>query len=1031
MPPKVPSIRIAIILLASLPIAAGAQTGIDIREVTGAIELGTHMEILEDPTRALGISELASSERAAAFKPNVATNSNYGYSHSIYWCRFRLDNKGKDSTAFVLELEYPWFDAATLYRATEGGAWLERSASYDSSWKGRIIKAPGMAFPIELGADRAQTFYLKFDGDDLMKLDAKLYPYTDYIAHESRAMVIWGLFFGVLAIMVIYHLFLGAVLKDRSSLFFAGYLAFMAIHRLQHYGLYYLWLPSWLEAIRHNTFYLWTALDNVFGILFTVNFLSVKKHFPRLYPWSFVLLGLLAVQAIGNQFFPTSLSNTFNNILNTLGNIGGLLIVAISLKKTRAAYNYLFSFFPIGLVSLLGFVVSLAFPSTERSFLESYGFDISLIVTVVAMSLSLADRYRSIRRARDSAEAYNLAQTNFFINLSHEIKTPLMLISSSFDDFLADRGDEESLRVAKRNIDRLSDDIVSFFDQLKHEKGLPIYRHDRVVDLSSLLEDKVGLFGTFAAKRGLKTEASLAPGLALRADPLAIERIVNNLLDNAAKYCAEGGTVRVSASRSGNNIEFTISNEAEPLTRDELSHLFDPYFQASRHRSGARGIGLGLSLVKAVAESIGGGASAAMREGGRLEIRLSLPAVAGADANAEAGSPPERPFIGETVLIAAGAESSSREDEPSGPRVPGETGGRVLLVEDDEELRRLLAKKLEADYEVESVASGEAAMEALAGPRLPDVVVSDIMLPRMDGVELLTAMGEELRLRDIPVVLMTARTGIEEKLRALNLGAVDCIFKPFRVEELQSRIEGLMRLRLLQRELRGNERLASLGLLAGAVCHEVLNPLSIILSALANASAIIDEGAPESLARIPVFLGYAEQSAARIGRTVRALRSSFAEGEGPEPEELPLRGLLEPLANEARRGISNAARVELDCPEALRIRTDGVAFSAAIACLMDNAAKSLRGSAGILRIQARAGERAPEILIEDSGCGMPPERLRAIRERVSAASGSEGMGFGILLAGELLGRLGYRLEFESEVGKGTRVRAKALTRHQR
>ena len=94
---------------------------------------------------------------------------------------------------------------------------------------------------------------------------------------------------------------------------------------------------------------------------------------------------------------------------------------------------------------------------------------------------------------------------------------------------------------------------------------------------------------------------------------------------------------------------------------------------------------------------------------------------------------------------------------------------------------------------------------------------------------------------------------------------------------------------------------------------------------------------------------------------------------------------------------------------------------------MDNAAKSLRGDAGTVRIQARVSESAPEILIEDTGCGMPSERLRAIRERVSAASGSEGMGFGILLAGELLGRLGYVLEFESELGKGTRVRVKAGT----
>jgi signal transduction histidine kinase len=715
--------------------------------------------------------------------------------------------------------------------------------------------------------------------------------------------------------------------------------------------------------------------------------------------------------------------NSIDTALNILSNAGGILIVAISFKKTKATRNYMLSFFPIVLVVLVSKAIPILFPRAEWSFFEQYGFDISLIMLVVGMSLSLVDRYRAIRRARDSAEAYNLAQTNFFIHFSHEIKTPLMLISSSFDDFLADRGDEESLRVAKRNIDRLTDDVVSFFDLLKHEKGLPVYNHDRLVDLSSLLQDKIGLFGAFAAKRGLKTEASIAPGLELRVDPLAIERVLNNLLDNAAKYCAEGGTVRVSASRAGNDIAFTISNEAEPLDDGEMSHLFDPYFQASRHRSGARGIGLGLSLVKAVAESIGGRASAAMRSGGRLEIRLSLPAAAGADAE----SPRERTSIGETVLVAEGGEGPGREDEPFGTRAAGETGRKVLLVEDNDDLRRFLAKKLRPDYEVDTADSGEAAMEALAGPTLPDVVVSDIMLPRMDGVELLTAMGADERLRDIPVVLMTARTGIEEKLRALRMGAVDCIFKPFRVEELRSRVAGLMRLRLLQRELRARERLASLGLLAGAVCHEILNPLSIILGALENASALIKIGAPEGLERVPAFLRYAEQSATRIERTVRALRSSFADGEGPALEELSLRGLLVSLAEDARRSIPDAARVELECPESLRIHTDGIAFSAAIACLVDNAAKSLRGGEGLVRIMARVGDSAPEILIEDSGCGMTGERLRAIRERISGASNSEGMGFGILLAGELLGRLGYGLEFESEVGKGTRVRARAIS----
>jgi C4-dicarboxylate-specific signal transduction histidine kinase len=275
---------------------------------------------------------------------------------------------------------------------------------------------------------------------------------------------------------------------------------------------------------------------------------------------------------------------------------------------------------------------------------------------------------------------------------------------------------------------------------------------------------------------------------------------------------------------------------------------------------------------------------------------------------------------------------------------------------------------------------------------------------------------------------MTARTGIEEKLRALSLGAVDCIFKPFRIEELLYRVGGLVKLRDLQRELRGAERLASLGLLSGAICHEVLNPLSVIRGSLRNASILIERGQAADLERLPAFLDYADRSATRIERTVRALRSSFAEGGSPRLEELGLRGILEGLAEDARRSISKEARVEVDCPEGLVVSADGAALSTALACLVDNAAKALGGGSGRLRLAAGPGRRGPEILIEDTGPGIPPERLRSIREGRSASSKSEGMGFGILLAGELLGRQGYRLDFESALGAGTRVLVRPLAR---
>ncbi len=450
-----------------------------------------------------------------------------------------------------------------------------------------------------------------------------------------------------------------------------------------------------------------------------------------------------------------------------------------------------------------------------------------------------------LRQAKEAAEASMHAKADFLAAMSHELRTPLTLILSSVEHIVRDGGFDGSPSVAaslariQRNAQRLqvmTDDVLEFS---RHEAGhLQIRKHPVRIDkhVSEVLSD----LEPTATARDLVLKTNIAESLGtVSLDIAKFEKIVLNLVGNAIKFTPPGGQVDVSLYREHDELVLTVRDDGigiDPSNHERIFMRFEQVDGGSTRRY--EGSGLGLSLVRVFAEAMGGEIRLASALGEGAEFSVRVPVVA---APAEAGGGVDALCIDRTW--AAQPDPSQASDPPT---VVGTTGPTVVLAEDSSELRQYLTELLAREFRVTSVADGLSALEVIrAAP--PDVIVTDVMMPAMDGFELVAALKADPALATIPVLLLTARAGAEAAADGLNRGADDYLSKPFNGSDLVARMRAACRmkdlnLRLIVTAKRASEaesrevllrmraeldhvsRVASLGALTASVTHEVSQP---------------------------------------------------------------------------------------------------------------------------------------------------------------------------------------------------------------
>ncbi len=394
------------------------------------------------------------------------------------------------------------------------------------------------------------------------------------------------------------------------------------------------------------------------------------------------------------------------------------------------------------------------------------------------LELAYVERYRELSEANRRLKELNRLKDEIIAVCSHDLRAPLQVLLGH-GRLLLESDVTAEQKMSTEAIIRQGKKILNLVESLLERGKGDVARlsiEPRVLDVATLCKDSVSELQILATERGVQLKADAAEGLSLIGDELKLHEVLQNLVTNAIHHAKNAGMVWVKATRlvrpDGDAARIVVQDDGQGIAADELPLVFDRY----RHGGGAKGTGLGLAICKEFVELHGGEIWAESPPGGGCSFIFTLP-LAQDDKRA--------------------AQNLSRQE-------PVEQA-RVLVVEDEPEIAAVLAEVLRSRYKVEVARDGaEGLARARSSP--PDLVVMDVFLPKLDGLDAAVALKSSSDTASIPVILLSAHQGVADKVRALNLGAVDYMSKPFNAKELLARTERALQLRRSEREV---ERVAA------------------------------------------------------------------------------------------------------------------------------------------------------------------------------------------------------------------------------
>jgi PAS domain S-box-containing protein len=459
-----------------------------------------------------------------------------------------------------------------------------------------------------------------------------------------------------------------------------------------------------------------------------------------------------------------------------------------------------------------------------RLYDDNYAGFLDLAAGQIAAAITNADAYDQERRRAEALAEIDRAKTAFFSNVSHEFRTPLTLMLGPLEEMLAKPADEvlppnrALVSSAHRNGVRLLKMVNSLLDYSRLEAGKAQARYEPI-DLGTFTAELASTFRSAIERAGLTLRLDLRSlPRQTHVDRDMWEKVVLNLLSNALKFTFEGEiAVELRAAADGNAAELIVRDTGTGVPAEELPHLFERFHrvEGARGRS-IEGSGIGLALVQELVRQHGGtiAAESVVGQGSAFTVRIPfgtghLPRdrLVAKAADRHPSTVRAQAYVQEAASWLEGSAPALDGQPASGAQdlvVPLPTavgqGRLVLLADDNLDMRDYLERLLgSAGYRVQVAADGEAAI-GMARRLEPDLILSDVMMPGLDGFGLMTAVRDDPVLKDTPVILLSARAGEEAKVEGLRAGADDYLIKPFSARELLARVEANLNIARTRRE---------------------------------------------------------------------------------------------------------------------------------------------------------------------------------------------------------------------------------------
>jgi signal transduction histidine kinase/serine phosphatase RsbU (regulator of sigma subunit) len=839
-------INITVIITILLPFVAIAAINSD--EITlvqnkNHYNLGRNLYILEDKSNSIAFEDIIQKKYDSQFIKNQADIPNYGFTNSTYWIKFKITNLQLTSEELYLKIGNPLINFIELYIPNSDNSYQKKIAGNHFTFKNRELQYRSNVFKISLN-NADNVFYLRIKSSSSMSLPVILQTPEYFIENTLNEYIVLGVYYGILIVMIFYNLFVYTTVRDKNYLYYIIYITsnLMTMMSLNGISFQYFWPNNaWWTNISIPFF----VFSNAFTVtLFSSSFLNLKKFSPGINR-VLILVMIVSIFGMTSSFFLNySIAIRFATITCAIGTplifIGCIFSL---LKGYRSARFYI-----IAWASLLIGIVTLALESygfLPSNIFTKYGYQISSAAEVILLSLALGDRINILKeeneaaqlrtieiqknatenlerkvaertlelnKANDDLKELDKLKSNFFANISHEIRTPLTLILSPVESVLQGdydgKIDNKFFENLQRNAVRLLKLINNLLDFSKIEAGRMNLKIQKV-EIVTFIRNYISSVHSAAESKGITMNfVSMSSAVPLLIDIEKLDKIIMNLFSNSLKFTDEGGFITVSVRDDDENCYIDFEDSGIGIPSDKLESVFDRFSQVDTGSTRKyEGTGIGLALVKEFVEL----------HGGRITVRSNFinesPDKHGTIFTVKIPKGEEHFNNNENVQF---VESSELDESVPDYRFFGmremtdlkqekddvqviednyyKSDIDILIVEDNPDMQNFLKFLLHKHYNVHLASDGEEGFNT-ASELQPDLIISDVMMPIMNGYEMTRKIKEDNLLKRTPVIMLTAKSDISSKIEGIEYGADDYLTKPFNSKELLTRVKMLLKTR--------------------------------------------------------------------------------------------------------------------------------------------------------------------------------------------------------------------------------------------
>ncbi|MFN0249336.1 MAG: ATP-binding protein [Kofleriaceae bacterium] len=604
-------------------------------------------------------------------------------------------------------------------------------------------------------------------------------------------------------------------------------------------------------------------------------------------------------------------------------------------------------------------------------------------------------------RTRELREAQS-AREKFFGNVSHEIRTPLSIVLLAVGDIEKRARDKMDTRAraalgsihdSARKLLRLVDELLLLAAGQEGKLKLNL----EATNLGGLVTSLVAAWTPATEEAGLTMTANVPAPITAKVDPIAMERVLTNLVSNAVKYTPRGGAVELELVEDADGIRISVLDSGKGISDELMGRLFGRFERAEGEHRKITGTGIGLSLVKDLVEKHGGTVEALRRDTGGTEMRVRLPASL---LTTQTKTGPILRLVEHIATPSVAAPSVSAPSDVA--------QGTILVAEDDPRLAAMIADLLSDEYVVRVANDGASALE-LAKQYQPNLLITDVDMPIMDGIELSKRFREVMNDRLAPIIILSAVLDLGTRVAGLDAGAVDYVTKPFDPTELRARVRSQFRQRELAIRLHRAEQLSTLSVLTSGLAHELRNPANGVINAIEPLKMLMPPELMKPGEPIGELLDVVGECAAQINTLSKQLLGFRDHETSLQLRDASIREIVDRAASISRAALEGV-EIRVDVPPEVRVRCAPPLLTQIFTNLFENGAHAA-GNGGWVSVSTQVTDDHVSIIVGDSGPGVPVAmRTKIFEPFFTTKPQGVGTGLGLPVSREIALRHGGALD---------------------